>query len=215
MFAFRKTGSLRAVLCAGLAAVTVGMATPAARADSLWEYLEIIAGARLLTASGEWTEDQEQAAIEQGWQQYKQQHQTKPKIGQNKSGGHYPTNRVPPGSGTAIRFTWINPVTGAEIPPTDVYYVEYWINGDPNDPGQFDYLGVSYDAGSQFQFNTTNTGFEPVFKSQPYGFNGQPITITGVGGFNVAQGIVTELIPEPASFALLALGGLLPRRRRT
>ncbi len=214
MFAHFRTRFVRVILSAGLAVVAVGAATPAARADSMWEYLLVIAGARSFTYTGEWTEDQEQAAIEQAWQQYKQQHQTKPKIGQNKSAGYYPTNRVPPGASTTLQFTWINPVTGAEIAPTDVDHVEYWVNTDPFNPGQFDYAGVSYDAGSLFSFTTTNIGFEPVFLSQPYGFNGQPIWITGVDGFNVAQGIVTNLIPEPASLGVLALGGLPGLRRR-
>ncbi len=73
-------------------------------------------------------------------------------------------------------------------------------------------LGVSNDASSNFAFNFTLAGFEPMILAFPMDASGNDITGEGTAGF--ASNVLT---PEPCTLALVgvgAIGAVCMRRRR-
>jgi hypothetical protein len=131
-------------------------------------------------------------------------------IGQALINGLSPTALVPPGTTVPLTFQFINPGTGQPTTGPTVSLVDYMANLNPNTPNVFVDLGTSTNAASNFSLPFTVVPFEPFIKAIPFGPNGQPIVIPGVGGENVAIGVAVALqpIPEPSTLTLLGLGSL-------
>jgi len=202
----------RSLMLAVMTAImsSLGVATPAG-ADTLHQYLQNVAAIHVGTAEGVYSVLTEYALINIASAQYllQQAQNNVPVIGQAELDGAYPaTIFANPGDTKPLSFEWIDTTTGLPTAGPTVIAVDYYISPDPYNPFNYSYLGTSTDSGSNFSLPYTIGSTESEFRASPIGPGG-PIFIEGLGGYNVAEGYVASLIPEPSSWALLGIGAVL------
>jgi hypothetical protein len=198
---------------------TLGVAAPA-RADTLEEYLQNVATIQVGTLNGTYNVFQEFTLINVAFAQYllQQANNGNGTVGQAALNGEYPSSIFnAPGEMQLLSFHWIDTTSGSPVAGPTVDQVDYYISPDPNDPFTYSFYGSSTDSGSNFSLPYTIGTTESEFRAVPF-FDGDPIVILGLDDYNVAEGYVASLIPEPTSWILLGTGaamlGMFRRKRK-
>ncbi|MBI3837757.1 MAG: PEP-CTERM sorting domain-containing protein [Planctomycetia bacterium] len=203
---FRRAGLLAA---ATAMLATLGLVMPT-RADTLDEYLLAVAGILIDTKLRVDTPKEEMNLINVAAQQYLQEGGSfgLRSIGQAILKGQFPAAMLDPGTTGTLTFQYIDPTTSLPTAGPTVTEVDYSANLDPNNPSVYTPLGFSSDAGSNFALPYTMGLSEAEIRATPLGPGGA-IFIGGLGGFNVAEGYVAAIVPEPAAWLLLGIGASL------
>jgi hypothetical protein len=111
-------------------------------------------------------------------------------IGQDFLDGMTPTEILAAGAVSTLTFQFIDPATGVPTIGPSVGSVLYEASPTPAIAGTFAPLGSSHDATNNFPLAFTVTSAEEDIVAIPFDLSGAPIVITGVDGFNVAEGDV-------------------------
>jgi len=215
-----RTTFRRAATFAAMTAVmaVLGVATPAS-ADTLNQYLNNVASVQHGSLVGTYNVITEYALINAYSAQYLAQQAAAnvPAVGVATLNGEYPAHIFNRGDTASLNFEFVDPATGQPLAGPPVDRVDYYINTDPQHPNVYTLFatapfapgtGDGHGANVTFSDIIEGGGGEAEIEAVPIGPNG-PIFIPGNDGSNVAQGFVSFLVPEPASWLLLGIGALL------
>jgi hypothetical protein len=132
-------------------------------------------------------------------------------IGQDFLNGVFPYLFLSNGSTAKLTFSFIDPATGLPTTGTSIGSVVYEQSQTPDIPDSFTMVGMSTDATNHFLINYQVGSSEQDIRAIPFDLSGLPISISGVGGENVAVGDVVQLqtVPEPSALTLTVNGALV------
>jgi hypothetical protein len=149
--------------------------------------------------AGDYTPQEESKFINDAWEEYRKEQKAlgTPIVGQAVVSGKYPTLFLPPGAQAQLQFVFIDPGTGLATQGTPVGSVQYFVNLDPNQPDNLQFVGMSANPQTGFAVPVNVAGFEPSYLAVPFDPAGNPIVIPGVDGDNDAVGLATVLFAGP------------------
>jgi len=201
------TGCWRGACAALVVVVSLTGAVVPVQADSYSAYVGAHVTAAGLTATFFWNTGQEKFHIDTAWKAYLFQQRNKtpavPRVGQAAINGDFPTSFLGTGHEGVLTFHFVDTTTELLADGPSVDEVVYEWDTDPTDFAiSWSPLGSSTDAMSDFPLAFIPPGpypYEPIIKATPY-YQGNPVVILGVDDENVAVGVATALVPEPASW---------------
>jgi hypothetical protein len=130
-----------------------------------------------------------------------------PTIGQAFLNGQATGGILNPGTPSLLTFEYVDPSTLLQTSGPPTAEVSYAYSQTPSNPASFTFLGDSNNPATNFELPFTSFSIEEAIIATPLDSAGAPIFIPDIDGVgNVAPGLAVNLIPEPGSLTLLAIG---------